>query len=337
MKVLITGVAGFIGMHVAQTLLENGNIVIGLDNINSYYSRRLKLARLSNLQKYKKFNFYKVNIFNEKNVNDIFLKTKPTRVIHLAAQAGVRYSIKKPKEYIKTNLNGFANILENCRNFDIEHLVYGSSSSVYGNNKAAPFNESNSTDHPISLYAATKKSNELTAHAYSYLYKIPTTGLRFFTVYGPWGRPDMALFKFTKNILNNKPIEIYNFGKMQRDFTYIDDITKGIIKVLNKKATASDNHNAFKPNSSISDAPYRILNIGNGKTISLMKFLKTLENSLGKKAKIKFMEIQKGDVLFTHANNKALHKWVGFKPTISIEKGIKKFVNWYKSFYNIIT
>jgi UDP-glucuronate 4-epimerase len=335
MKILITGVAGFIGMHVAINLLERGDIVIGIDNINNYYSKKLKLARLKKLKKFRKFFFYKVNISNRKVINNIFSKTKPQKVIHLAAQAGVRYSISNPEIYIKTNLYGFANIIENCRNFAIEHLVFGSSSSVYGGNTLMPMRESHSTDHPMSLYAATKKSNELIAHSYSHLYKIPITGLRFFTVYGPWGRPDMALFKFTKNILAKKPIEIFNFGDLRRDFTFIDDIVKGVIRVLDKIATPSDNYHSSKPNPSISNAPYRILNIGNDSPVPLMKFVNTLENLLGEKAKIRFIEMQKGDVFSTHSDNTALDKWIGFKPSTSIEEGIKIFVDWYKFFYRV--
>jgi UDP-glucuronate 4-epimerase len=335
MKILITGVAGFIGMHVAINLLERGDIVIGIDNINNYYSKKLKLARLKKLKKFRKFFFYKVNISNRKVINNIFSKTKPQKVIHLAAQAGVRYSISNPEIYIKTNLYGFANIIENCRNFAIEHLVFGSSSSVYGGNTLMPMRESHSTDHPMSLYAATKKSNELIAHSYSHLYKIPITGLRFFTVYGPWGRPDMALFKFTKNILAKKPIEIFNFGDLRRDFTFIDDIVKGVIRALDKIATPSDNYHSSKPNPSISNAPYRILNIGNDTPVPLMKFVNTLENLLGEKAKIRFIEMQKGDVFSTHSDNTALDKWIGFKPSTSIEEGIKIFVDWYKFFYRV--
>jgi UDP-glucuronate 4-epimerase len=335
MKILITGVIGFIGMHVAKYLLDRGDEIIGIDNISDYYEPQLKLARLKILRKYKKFYFCKVDINQKKKIYNIFSNKKPQRVIHLAAQAGVRYSIVNPEEYIKVNLNGFANIIENCRNFGIEHLVYASSSSIYGANTSVPFSEDHTTDHPISLYAATKKSNELIAHAYSHLYKIPSTGLRFFTVYGPWGRPDMALFKFTKNILNKKSIEVYNSGKMNRDFTYIDDIVDGVVRVLDKVATPSNDYNPFKPNPSISIAPFRIFNIGNGTSIPLMKYINTLEDVLGIKAKIKFIEMQKGDVISTHADNTALNSWVGFKPSTLINKGIKKFVDWYRAFYHV--
>jgi UDP-glucuronate 4-epimerase len=335
MKILITGVIGFIGMHVAKYLLDRGDEIIGIDNISNYYNPQLKLARLKILRKYKKFYFYKVDINQKKKIYNIFSNKKPQRVIHLAAQAGVRYSIVNPEEYIKVNLNGFTNILENCRNFDIEHLVYASSSSIYGANTSVPFSEDHTADHPISLYAATKKSNELIAHAYSHLYKIPSTGLRFFTVYGPWGRPDMALFKFTKNILTKKSIEVYNFGKMNRDFTYIDDIVDGVVRVLDKVATPSGDYNQSKPNPSISNAPFRIFNIGNGKSIPLMKYINTLEDILGIKAKIKFIEMQKGDVISTHADNTALNRWVGFKPSTLINKGVKKFVDWYRAFYHV--
>ena len=333
MKIIITGAAGFIGMHSAKFLLERGEEVIGVDIIDNYYDTKLKLARIKKLKEFKKFTFYKVDIVNKDAISKIFLKIKPRKVIHLAAQAGVRYSIENPDKYIQSNLIGFSNILENCRNFKIEHLVYGSSSSVYGANKLTPFSEDHSTDCPLSLYAATKKSNELMAHAYSHLYKIPSTGLRFFTVYGPWGRPDMALFKFTKNILNKKPIDVFNNGKMDRDFTYIDDITEGIIKILDKPATSFDNKNKLKFNRSFGNAPYRIFNIGNGHPVSLIKYIKTLEKLLGVKAIVNFMEMQKGDVKSTNADNSALEEWVGFKPSTTINKGIKNFVDWYKDYY----
>ena len=335
MKIIVTGVAGFIGMHVAKYLLKRGDEVVGIDNINSFYESKLKLARLEELKKFNQFSFNKKDIAEKKEISDIFFKTKPQKVIHLAAQAGVRYSIQNPSEFIKSNLVGFANILENCRNFDIEHFVYASSSSVYGGNTLMPFSESDSVNHPISLYAATKKSNELMAHAYSHLYKIPSTGLRFFTVYGPWGRPDMALFKFTKNIINNEPIDIYNFGKMNRDFTYVDDIAEGVIKTLDKAASPSADYDSYNPNPSISSAPFRIYNIGNGNPVSLIEYISTLENVLGIKAKINFMDMQKGDVKSTHSNNSALDKWIGFKPRTSIKEGIKIFVDWYREFYKI--
>lgn len=335
MKIIVTGVAGFIGMHVAKYLLIRGDEVIGIDNINSFYDPKLKLARLEQLKKFNQFSFIKVDIVDKKEISDIFSKTKPQKVIHLAAQAGVRYSIQNPEEFINSNLVGFANILENCRNFEIEHFVYASSSSVYGGNTLMPFSESHSVNHPVSLYAATKKSNELTAHAYSHLYKIPSTGLRFFTVYGPWVRPDMALFKFTKNIINNEPIDIYNFGKMDRDFTYVDDIAEGVVKTLDKVASPSADYDAFNPNPSISSAPFRIYNIGNGNPVSLIEYINTLENVLGIKAKINFMDMQKGDVKSTHSDNSALDQWVGFKPRTSINEGVKIFVDWYKEFYRI--
>jgi UDP-glucuronate 4-epimerase len=335
MKIIVTGVAGFIGMHVAKYLLKRGDKVIGIDNMNSFYDPKLKFARLEELKKFNNFSFHKVDIVEKKEISNIFSKSNPQKVIHLAAQAGVRYSIQNPEEFIKSNLVGFANILENCRNFEIEHFVYASSSSVYGGNAFMPFSESHSVNHPISLYAATKKSNELTAHAYSHLYKIPSTGLRFFTVYGPWGRPDMALFKFTQNIINNETIDIYNFGKMDRDFTYVSDIAEGVVKTLDKVASPSNNYDAFNPNPSISSAPFRIYNIGNGNPVSLIEYINTLENVLGIKAKINFMDMQKGDVKSTHSDNTALDKWVGFKPRTSINEGVKFFVDWYKEFYKI--
>ena len=335
MKIIVTGVAGFIGMHTAKYLLKRGDDVIGIDNINDYYDPQLKLARLKEIKKFDKFDFHKVDIVNKDEIEGIFLKTKPQKVIHLAAQAGVRYSILNPEKYIQSNLNGFANIIENCRNFAIKHFVYGSSSSVYGGNTLLPFSEKHSVDHPLSLYAATKKSNELMAHAYSHLYKIPSTGLRFFTVYGPWGRPDMALFKFTKNILDRKQIDIFNHGKMHRDFTYIDDIVEGVVRALDKPPTSINKNNISKFNTSMSNAPYKIFNIGNGNSISLIKYVKTLEDVLGIKAIINFMDMQQGDVTSTDADNSALDKWVGFKPSTQIEKGVKSFVDWYKEFYSV--
>jgi UDP-glucuronate 4-epimerase len=335
MKMLLTGAAGFIGMHIALKLLERGDNVIGIDNINSYYDPELKKERLKLLQKYENFNFKKVDISDSDEIKNIFSEHKFDKVIHMAAQAGVRYSIDNPSEYIKSNIVGFANIIENCRYYDVEHLVYASSSSVYGNNTKIPFKEIHSVDHPISLYAATKKSNELHAHVYSHLYKLPTTGLRFFTVYGPWGRPDMALFKFTKNIIENKSIDVYNSGKMVRDFTYIDDIVEGVVKATDKVSYPSQKHDSANPNPSISNAPYRIFNIGCGKPTNLMNYIQAIEDSVGIKADINFLDMQPGDVLKTSSHNALLEDWINFTPSTSIDIGVKNFVDWYRSFYKI--
>ena len=333
MKILITGAAGFIGFHTAKFLLDRGDEIIGIDNLNNYYDLSLKLNRLDLLKKNDNFSFFKIDISKKNLLNEIFKKTNPNKVIHLAAQAGVRYSIEHPDIYIKSNIVGFTNILESCRSFYTEHFVFASSSSVYGGNTLLPFSENQTVDHPISLYAATKKANELIAHTYSHLYHIPSTGLRFFTVYGPWGRPDMSFFKFTKNILSHDPINVFNYGNMNRDFTYIDDVVKGIVKVLDKIASPSDQFNSNIPNPSISSAPFRIFNIGNGKPISLMDYISSLEKAIGIKAKINFQDLQQGDIISTHSDNSALEKWIGFNPNTSIDDGIKKFVQWYLDYY----
>ena len=287
-NIIITGSAGFIGYHTSLNLLSSGEYIIGIDNHNDYYDPRIKDQRVNRLKKNKNYKHYKLDISNKDSLSDVFKKNKIYKVINLAAQAGVRYSIKNPLAYIKSNIVGFANILENCRNHNIEHLVYASTSSVYGANTKMPFSEHDSANHPLSVYAATKKSNELMAHSYSYLYKLPTTGLRFFTVYGPWGRPDMALFKFTKNILSEKPIDVFNYGKHSRDFTYIDDIVQGITKTLNNSATSNINWNSNQPDPATSIAPWRIYNIGNNKPVQLMEYIHALEKHLGKKAIINF-------------------------------------------------
>ena len=335
MKILLTGAAGFIGMHVASKLLKRGDSVIGIDNLNSYYDPKLKKERLKLLNNFERFNFKKIDISDADEIKNIFSKHKFDRVVHMAAQAGVRYSIENPSEYIKSNLLGFANIIENCRNNKVEHFVYASSSSVYGGNKKTPFKENHSVDHPISLYAATKKSNELHAHVYSHLYGLPSTGLRFFTVYGPWGRPDMAIFKFTKNIFENKPIDVYNSGKMVRDFTYIDDIVEGVIRVTDKISLPSNMHDANNPNASISDAPYRIFNIGCGQPTNLMDYIKAIEENIGVKAEMNFLEAQPGDVPITSSDNQLLNDWIEFMPSTSIDVGVKKFIDWYRKFYKI--
>ncbi len=335
MSILVTGAAGFIGFHLCKRLLEEDNDVIGIDNLNSYYDVGLKNSRLNELSKIsnKNFHFYRKNIEEQNDINDIFDKYKFEIVLHLAAQAGVRYSIENPYSYINSNLVGFGNILENCRKSKIKNLIYASSSSVYGGNKNIPFNEDQSVDHPVSLYAATKKANELMAHTYSHLYGIPTTGLRFFTVYGPWGRPDMALFLFTKSILENTPIKVFNHGNMIRDFTYIDDIVESLIRLISKPATADKSFSDTNPSSSKSWAPYRIFNIGNSNPTPLMEFIKAIENNLGLVAKKEFLEIQPGDVPITSSDTSYLEEWINYKPNTSVNDGIAKFIDWYKSFY----
>lgn len=335
MKIMITGCAGFIGMHTALRFLQQGDEVIGVDSLNHYYDVTLKHARLARLTPYANFQFSKSDVAENESIEQLFLQEKPQRVIHLAAQAGVRYSLENPHAYIDANIQGFMNILEGCRYHNVEHLVYASSSSVYGSNTTLPFDESQNIDHPISLYAATKKANELMAHTYSHLYNIPTTGLRFFTVYGPWGRPDMALFKFTKAILAGEPIDIYNQGNMVRDFTYISDIIEGIVRVVNKVATPSADFDSFSPNPAVSTAPYRIFNIGNNQPTALMDCIHVLEELLGIEAKKNYLPMQAGDVSATAANTDALDRWVGFKPNTSVPVGVQCFVEWYQSYYKI--
>lgn len=333
MRTLVTGVAGFIGMNCASRLLDLGDEVVGVDILSEYYDLALKKARLETLQTRSKFSFHKADISDNDAVSELFSLTKPTRVIHLAAQAGVRYSLINPHAYIDANLQGFLNILEGCRRHQIEHLVYASSSSVYGGNKTMPFSEHDNIAHPLSLYAATKKANELMAHTYSHLYGLPTTGLRFFTVYGPWGRPDMALFLFADAMLKNEPIDVFNDGNMLRDFTYIDDIVEGVVRVLNKPATIDMNFDAFSPDPATSGAPYRVFNIGNGAPTPLMDYISALELALGVTAKKNFMPMQSGDVPATSADTSELEKWVGFKPNTSVANGVKLFADWYLAFY----
>ena len=335
MKILITGAAGFIGFHLSKKLLDESYQIIGIDNLNDYYDQSLKQSRLETLNKYENFNFHKVDIKEKKQVDDIFAQYKPTYIINLAAQAGVRYSIENPYAYVDSNLIGFINILECCRNHPIKHLLYASSSSVYGGNKVAPFSTNHNVDHPVSLYAATKKSNELMAHTYSHLYNIPTTGLRFFTVYGPWGRPDMAYFSFTQDILAGKPIKVFNHGKMERDFTYIDDIVEGIVKLIDKVPVANKDWDESRNDLSTSFAPYKIYNIGNNQPVKLMRFINALEDALGKEAEKIYVDMQPGDVIRTYADVSDLEKDIGFKPSTSIEDGLKKFVEWYKEYYKI--
>jgi len=340
MRILITGAAGFIGFHLSKRILEEGHTVIGYDNLNSYYDPNLKKSRLKQLEVISinnkdRFIFIKGNLQDNIKIKEVFEKYKPNRVVNLAAQAGVRYSIENPSEYIQSNLVGFANILEACRYGDIEHLVYASSSSVYGGNTNMPFSETKSVDHPVSLYAATKRSNELMAHSYSHLYKIPATGLRFFTVYGPWGRPDMALFLFTKSILNKEPIKVFNRGKMTRDFTFIDDIIESLIRIIDKPATPNDKFDTNNPNPSESWAPHRIFNIGNSTPTPLIEYVEAIENELGIKAKKLLLPMQPGDVETTSSDPSLLKDWIKFKPNTPIKEGIKKFINWYKEFYEI--
>ena len=329
----MTGVAGFIGMHSAKKLLDDGHEIIGIDNLNDYYDVTLKEDRLKTLEGYKNFRFVKLDIKDQKDVHDLFKKESPRRVLHLAAQAGVRYSIENPYVYIDSNIQGFINILEGCRAIKTEHLVFASSSSVYGGNAKVPFSEHDNVDHPLSLYAATKKANELMAHTYSHLYHIPTTGLRFFTVYGPWGRPDMSPMLFTKAILADEPIQVFNHGDMMRDFTYIDDIVASVNETLFKTATPNVNFDAKHPDPATSHAPYRIFNIGNSQPVPLMHFIETIEDALGKKAIKKMMGMQAGDVKVTSADTAELNQWVNFKPNTSINEGVRRFVDWYKNYY----
>lgn len=334
-KVLVTGAAGFIGFHLSNLLLEKDYVVVGIDNLNDYYDIRLKEGRLEILEGKENFTFKKIDLKDKEDIDALFATEKFDYVINLAAQAGVRYSIENPYAYVDSNLIGFVNILEACRHNPVKHLLYASSSSVYGGNKVAPFSAEHQVDHPVSLYAATKKSNELMAHTYSHLYKIPTTGLRFFTVYGPWGRPDMAYFSFTDNILNGKPIKVFNHGKMERDFTYIDDIIEGIYKLLPLAPKSNPDWDETKDNLSESFAPYKVYNIGNNQPVQLEKFISVLEDKIGKKAERIYMEMQPGDVVRTYADTSDLEKAIGFKPSTSIEDGLEKFATWYKEFYNI--
>lgn len=333
MKLLVTGAAGFIGFHLSKALTENNIEVVGLDNVNDYYDTQLKKDRLNILNEKNNFTFYKIDLKDKADVDNIFEKEQPTHVVHLAAQAGVRYSIENPYAYVDSNLIGFMNILEGCRNNPVEHLLYASSSSVYGGNKVAPFSTNHNVDHPVSLYAATKKSNELMAHTYSHLYNIPTTGLRFFTVYGPFGRPDMAYFSFTNRILKGEAIDVYNHGNMERDFTYIDDIVSGIEKLIDKAPQPNVEWDEEKDDISESFAPYKIYNIGNNSPIKLMRFINALESALGQEAKKNYMEMQPGDVKRTYADMSDLEQDINFKPSTSIEEGLDKFVTWYREYY----
>ena len=336
MKVLVTGAAGFIGSALSIRLLERGDEIVGIDNLNDYYDVNLKTARLGRLRDYKRFKFIKLEISDRFSVEELFVREKFQRVMHLAAQAGVRYSITNPHAYIDSNIIGFMNILEGCRHSAVEHLAYASSSSVYGANPNMPFSIHDNVDHPVSLYAATKKANELMAHTYSHLYMLPTTGLRFFTVYGPWGRPDMSLFMFTRNILEGKPIDVFNYGNHRRDFTYIDDIVEGVIRVIDKPAQVNDSWASENPDPGTSLAPYRIYNIGNNNPVNLLVFIETLEKCLGKEAIKNLLPLQPGDVPDTYADVSDLVNDLGYKPGTLLETGIMNFIEWYKNFYRIV-
>ena len=336
MRILVTGVAGFIGMHVAVRLLAEGHEVIGMDNLNDYYDVRLKQARLAHICSSNQFHFEKLDLCDRAGINRLFAERRPEIVINLAAQAGVRYSLENPHSYIESNLVGFTNILEACRHFRIGHLVYASSSSVYGLNEEMPFHEGQNTDHPLSLYGATKKANELLAHSYSHLFGLPTTGLRFFTVYGPWGRPDMAPMLFADAIINQRPIQIFNHGNMKRDFTYIDDIVQAVVRVAMKPATPNIEFDQRSPDPGISNTPFVILNIGNGQQIALLDFIAELEIALGITAKKDFIAMQSGDVVETFADTSRLEKTIGDRPQKNIKEGVLEFVQWYKIYNEII-
>ena len=332
-SVLVTGVAGFIGFHLAKRLLQDGCQVVGIDNMNPYYEVTLKEARLEKLKNKSAFSFYNLDLSDRKQLADVFDEMGFDVAVNMAAQAGVRYSIENPHAYVDSNLVGFVNLLECCRHQQVKHLVFASSSSVYGANTKMPFSVHHNVDHPVSLYAATKKANELMAHTYSHLYQLPCTGLRFFTVYGPWGRPDMALFLFTKAILEDKPIHVFNNGQMQRDFTYIDDIIEGVVRVMGKLPEANPGWDGDAPDPGTSSAPYKVYNIGNNNPVELIKFIEVIESVLGKKARKEFMDMQPGDVAATYADVDDLMADVGFKPATPIETGIKRFAEWFKEFY----
>ncbi len=335
MECLVTGVAGFIGFHFAERLLKEGCKVVGVDNLNDYYDVNLKRARLDILKGYPSFTFIYMDIADREGVKDLFSRSSFEYVVHLAAQAGVRYSLINPYAYIDSNIYGFLNILEGCRHRGVKHLVFASSSSVYGMNRRMPFSTHHNTDHPVSLYGATKKANELMAHTYAHLYRVPSTGLRFFTVYGPWGRPDMAYFLFTKAIAEGRPIDVFNYGKMKRDFTYIDDVVEGMVRVLKRIPQPDPAWDDMDPDPSSSAAPYRIYNIGNNQPVELLRFIEIIEECLGKKAKKNFLPLQPGDVLATYADVDELARDAGFTPSTPIEEGIRRFVEWYRWYYKV--
>jgi len=335
MKILLTGAAGFIGSTTTHRLLARGDEVVGLDNLNDYYDVRLKKDRLARLEPLPGFRFVQMDVADRAGIERLFAAERFDRVIHLAAQAGVRYSLKNPHAYVDSNVVGFMNMLEGCRHNAVQHLVYASSSSVYGGNTKMPFSEHDSVDHPVSMYAATKKANELMAHTYSHLFGLPTTGLRFFTVYGPWGRPDMALFLFTKAILEGQPIDVFNHGRMQRDFTYVDDIVEGVIRVLDRVAAPDPQYRAERPDPGTSSAPYRVFNIGNHDPVPLLDFIACIEDALGRKAEKNLLPLQDGDVPATYADVDALSAWTGFAPKTDIRTGIGRFVAWYRDYYRV--
>ena len=335
MKILITGAAGFIGSTAALRLLARGDEVVGLDNLNDYYSVQLKEDRLARLTPHERFRFARLDVADRAGMERLFAEERFDRVIHLAAQAGVRYSLVNPQAYVDSNVVGFMNVLEGCRHAKVQHLVYASSSSVYGGNTRMPFSEHDSVDHPVSMYAATKKANELMAHTYSHLFGLPTTGLRFFTVYGPWGRPDMALFLFTKAILEGRPIDVFNHGRMQRDFTYVDDIVEGVLRVLDRVATPNADYRAESPDPATSNVPFRIFNIGNHHPVPLLDYIGCVEQALGLKAEMNLLPLQDGDVPATYADVDALRDWVGFTPATDIRTGIGRFVEWYRGYYRV--
>ncbi|HQS02769.1 MAG: capsular biosynthesis protein CpsI [Halothiobacillus sp. 24-54-40] len=335
MRILVTGVAGFIGSHTAQRLLARGDRVLGIDNLNDYYDVNLKKMRLARLSGQVGFEFIEMDISDRSAMAALFARQKIDRVVHLAAQAGVRYSIENPHAYVDSNLVGFVNVLEGCRHAEVAHLVYASSSSVYGANERLPFSVHDNIDHPLSLYAATKKANELMAHTYSSLYQLPTTGLRFFTVYGPWGRPDMALFKFTKNMLADEPIDVFNYGKHRRDFTYIDDIVEGVIRTLDHTAAPNPQWDGAKPDPGTSKAPWRVYNIGNSQPVELLTYIHCIEQALGKKAILNLLPLQPGDVPDTFADVADLVADVGYKPTTPVETGVARFIDWYRDYYRV--
>ncbi len=334
MKILVTGAAGFIGFHVAQILLARGDEVVGLDNLNDYYDVRLKDARLAILKQSQRFRFVKMDLADRDAMPKLFAAERFERVVHLGAQAGVRYSITNPLAYVDSNIVGFANVLEGCRHGGVEHLVYASTSSVYGANTAMPFSVHQNVDHPLSFYAATKKANELMAHTYAHLYRLPVTGLRFFTVYGPFGRPDMALFLFTKNILAGKPIDVFNYGHHRRDFTYIDDIAQGVVRATDRIATPNARWDSNRPDAATSMAPYRLYNIGNNQPVELMRYIELIEKALGRKAEMNLLPLQVGDVPDTSADIDALVADVGYRPSTPVEVGVPRFVEWYRKYYN---
>ena len=331
--ILVTGAAGFIGFHVAQRLLADGQEVVGVDNLNAYYDPALKRARLDHLLPHPAFRFERLDVSDRSGMADLFRRSQPVRVVHLAAQAGVRYSLQNPSAYADANLIGFLNILEGCRHQAVEHLVFASSSSVYGANTRLPFSVHDNVDHPLSLYAATKKANELMAHSYAHLYGLPCTGLRFFTVYGPWGRPDMALFLFTQAILEGRPIDVFNDGKMQRDFTFVDDVVEGIVRVLAKAPSPDPTWSGDRPDPGSSRAPYRVYNIGNDRPVELLRYIEVLERNLGKRAQMNLLPLQPGDVPITRADVTDLERDFGYHPGTTIEEGVARFIEWYRGYY----